>query len=72
MDFSFLKANPIYVLIAFLVYYFLIAKPLLNFDLIKSVVAFFVLYVLYMKFGSGITEKIKSISGSSFGKRRRR
>ena len=70
MDFSFLKANPIYVLIAFLVYHFVIAKPLFNFDLFKSTVAFFVLYVLYMKFGKGITEKIKTISG--FGKRRRR
>ena len=70
MDFSFLKANPIYVLIAFLVYHFVIGKPLLKFDLIKSTIAFFVLYVLYMKFGKGITEKLKS--SSSFGKRRRR
>lgn len=64
MNIPFVTGNPIYILIGFIVFHFLIAKPLLKFDLIKSVLVFVVLYVLYSKFGKGLFKR------SSFGKRR--
>ena len=65
MNIPFVTGNPIYILIAFLVFYFLIAKPLLKFDFFKSLLIFIVLYVLYQKFGKSL------LNGSSFGKRRK-
>ena len=68
MDFAFLKSNPLYVCIAFLVFYFVVAQPFLKLDLTKSLIFFAVLYILYKKFGNGFIEKKFS---SGFGKRRR-
>ena len=65
MNIPFVTGNPIYILIGFLVFYYMIAKPLLKFDFLKSLIIFIVLYVLYKKFGKDFLNR------SSFGKRRR-
>ena len=64
---SWLSGNPLYILIAYIIFYFLVAEPLLNLDCINSVILFIVLYVLYKKYGNNYLEKM-----SNFGKRRRR
>ena len=64
MNIPFVTGNPLYILIGFLVFYFLIAKPLLHFDFIKSLLIFIVLYVLYSKFGKDL------FRSSGYGKRR--
>jgi hypothetical protein len=61
--------NPIYLLIGFLIFYYFIAQPFFNFDLIRSVLLFIVLYFIYTKYGDKIFERVKSQS-SSFGRRR--
>jgi len=68
MDYSFLKTNPLYVLVAFVVFHFVIA-PMLGLDTLKSLLLFVVLYIIFMKFGK---DWVVSKMGSGFGKRRRR
>jgi uncharacterized membrane protein len=60
------QVNLVYLLIAFLVFYYLIAQPFFSLDFFKSVLLFIVLYVLYKKFGNDFFSRF-----SSFGKRRR-
>jgi hypothetical protein len=67
MDYAFLKSNPLYVVIAFLVFYFIIAQPFLNLTVFQSIVLFIVLYVLFKKYGGNFSDKFKS----AFGSRRR-
>ena len=64
MNIPFVTDNPIYILIAFIVFYYLISKPLFKFDFIKSLLLFVVLYILYSKFGKSLFKR------SSFGKKR--
>jgi hypothetical protein len=57
--------DPIYLLFAFLIFYYLIAQPFFGFDLIRSVLLFIVLYFIYVKYGDQLLSRF-----SSFGKRR--
>jgi hypothetical protein len=56
--------NPLYLIVGFLLFYYLVAKPMFDYSLLKSLLIFAVLYFLYMKFGK---DKFKV---SSFGRRR--
>ena len=69
MDLSFLRGNPLYIFIGFIVFYFLIAQPFFDTDLIKSFFIFALLYVLYKKYGNNLLDRFKKVS--HFGKRRR-
>ena len=67
MDLGFLAGiNVMKVLLAYIVFYYLIAQPFFNLDFFKSTVLFIVLYVLYKKYGGNLSSKL-----SGFGKRRR-
>ena len=68
MDLSFLKGNPLYISIAFVIFYFLIAQTFLELDLVKSVLVFGLFYALYKKYGNNMFDRFKR---SQFGKRRR-
>ena len=43
---SWLSGNPLYILIAYIIFYFLVAEPLLNLDCINSVILFIVLLTI--------------------------
>ncbi len=69
MDFSFLKGNPFYIFIGFLLFYLVIAQPFFDMDFVKSFFLFALLYVLYKKYGNNFLDNFKK---SSFGKKKRR
>jgi len=60
---DFLKSNPLYVIIAFLIFYFIIVKPFLYLDIFKSIVLFIVLYILFKKYGGNFSDKLKTAFG---------
>lgn len=70
IDLSFIRSNPLYVVIAFLVFYYIIAKPFFDWSFLKSILIFLVLYILYKRFGNDMLSKFKKPS-SSYGSRRR-
>jgi len=61
-------SNPVYILLAFLIFYYFIAQPFFSFDLAKSALLFIVVYFIYTRYGDQIFERVKSQSG--FGRRR--
>ena len=61
-------SNPIYILLAFLIFYYFIAQPFFGFDLAKSALLFIVVYFIYTRYGDEIFNSVKS--RSSFGRRR--
>jgi len=58
--------NPIYFLVGFLVFYYLIAKPFFSADITTSVLLYIVVYVIYINFGDSMFSKIDR-SLSKFG-----
>ena len=70
IDISFLRTNPLKLLIAFAVFYFLIAEPFFDMDFLKSVVVFALLFFLYKKYGNNFFDRFLR-KRSQFGKRRR-
>ncbi len=62
----YITKDPIYLLIGFLIFYYLIAQPFFGFDLIRSVLLFIVLYIIYINYGDQIMDKF---SRSRFGRR---
>ena len=71
-DLSFLRGNPFYIAIGFIIFYMFIAQPFFDTDLLKSILLFGLFYVLYKKYGNGLLDRFKRQSGVSlFGKRRR-
>ena len=71
IDLSFIRKNPLQLLIGFLLFYCLIAQPLFDMDLLKSLLLFALLCFLYKKYGNNALDRFKKQS-SLFGKRRRR
>ena len=69
MDLSFLRGNPLYILIGFVIFYLFIAQPFFDMDLVKSILLFALIYALYKKYGNNYLDRFKT--GSQFGKRRR-
>ena len=59
-----IPGNPLYLIIGFLIFYYLICKPMFDCSFLKALLIFAVLYFLYVKFGK---DKFKV---SAFGKRR--
>ena len=59
--------NPVYLLIAFLIFYYLVADPFFGFDLIKSILLFILLYFVYVNYGDRIMSKFNK---NGFGRRR--
>ena len=71
IDISFLRTNPLKLLIGFLLFYYFIAEPFFDFDLVKSLLLFALIFFLYKKYGNNALSRFKRNS-SQFGKRRRR
>ena len=61
-----LAVNPIYFLVGFLVFYYLIAKPFFSADITTTVLLYIVVYVIYINFGDSMFSKIDR-SLSKFG-----
>jgi hypothetical protein len=57
--------NPLYLLVGFLIFYYLVAEPIFGFDLIRALLLYIVLYFVYVNYGDKIMQKL-----SNFGKRR--
>jgi len=71
IDLSFMRTNPLQLLVGFVLFYFLIAQPLFDMDLIKSILLFALIFFLYKKYGNNALDRFRK-SNSLFGKRRRR
>lgn len=55
----------IWGIVAFFVFYYVISKPMLKFTFGQTIIAFFVLYILWRKFGAKIMKP--SAFGRIFG-----
>jgi len=68
IDLSFLKGNPVYILVGFVIFYLVIAQPFFKLDLIRSILLFALLYVLFKKYGDKAMDKLKTVTKSSLGR----
>ncbi len=50
--------QPFYLIIAFLIFHYFISEPVFGFDLIRSILAFIVIYLIYINYGDKIFEKL--------------
>jgi hypothetical protein len=55
--------NPIFIVGGFLIFYYAIAKPMLDYDLTKSLIIYAIFIFLYMKYGKS------KFTVSAFGRR---
>jgi hypothetical protein len=71
IDISFLRTNPIKLLIAFIIFYYFIAQPFFDMEFMKSVLFFALFFFLYKKYGNNALSKFKIKGGSMYGRSRR-
>ena len=50
--------KPFYLIIGFLIFHYFIAEPVFGFDLIRSILAFVVFYLIYINYGDKIFESL--------------